>query len=84
MNRRGQVFLVGIILGILGFMAAMSFIDPITDVIGEARDTDQLNCSSTTITDGRKATCLLVDLTLPAFIGICMGVAGALITAKFI
>jgi len=84
MNNRGQVFAVGLMLGIIAFMAAMIFINPMTEVIVEARDTDQLNCSSTTISDGRKATCLLVDLTLPAFIGVCCALAGAYITAKFI
>jgi len=84
MNNKGQVFAVGLMLGILGFMVAMVFISPLTEVIVEARDTDQLNCTSTTITDGRKATCLLVDLILPAFIGIVLALAGAYITAKFV
>jgi hypothetical protein len=84
MNKKAQVVFIGLMLGIIGFMAAMVFIDPMTDVITEARDTDQLNCSSTTISDGRKATCLLVDLILPAFIGVCVALAGAYITAKFI
>lgn len=84
MNIRGQVFLIGLMLGIVGFMAAMIFIAPIADVITEARGTTQLDCTNSSISDGHKMTCLLVDLTLPAFIGIVIGVAGALISAKFI
>ncbi|GAG89185.1 unnamed protein product [marine sediment metagenome] len=84
MNNNGQVFLVGLMLGIAAFMLAMVFINPITDVITEARAADQLDCSNSSITDGKKMTCLMVDLILPIFIGICIGLAGAYVTAKFV
>ena len=84
MNNKGQVFLVGLMIGIIGFMAAMVFIDPIADVITEARSSSQLDCSNSSISDGKKMTCLTVDLILPLFIGVCLGMAGAYITAKFV
>ena len=84
MNSKGQTALVCLMIGIFIFMMAMIFINPITDVITEARAADQLNCSSTTITDGQKATCLVVDLILPYFIGIVLAVAGGWIGAKIL
>ena len=36
MNNKGQVALVGLMVGIMIFMLAMIFIDPIGDVIDEA------------------------------------------------
>ena len=84
MNRGGQVMLVGLMIGIIAFMAAMVFIDPIKDVVTESRGTTQLDCSNTSITDGNKMTCLIVDLMLPAFIGICFALAATALGSKFI
>lgn len=83
MNNKGQVFLIGLMLGIATFMLAMIFIDPLIAVIDESRGTDQLDCLNSSISDGKKATCLIVDLTLPIFIAVVVGLAGAYITAKF-
>jgi len=83
-SKTAQSGLVGLMLGIFIFMLAMVFIDPITDVITEVRGTDQLNCSNTTISDGQKATCLIVDLILPYFIAIVLAVGGGAIGAKFV
>ena len=83
-NNKGQVFFVGLMIGICAFMMAMIFIDPMTDVITESRASGQLDCSNASITDGQKSTCLIVDLMLPLFIGTCVGLAGAYITAKYV
>lgn len=84
MNNRGQTFMVALMIGIFVFMMAMVFIDPIADVITEARSATQLDCSNSSITDGMKSTCLIVDLTLPYFIGIVIAIAAALIGARLI
>jgi len=83
-NKRGQAALVGLMIGIMIFFLAMIFIDPIGDTIDEVRDTSQLDCSNSSISDGQKATCLIVDLILPYFIAIIIAVAGGWISAKFI
>jgi len=83
-SKRGQVFLVGLMLGIATFLLAMIFIDPLTDVITESRSASQLDCSNSSISDGKKMTCLTVDLFLPIFIATVVGLAGAFITAKFV
>lgn len=84
MNNSGQTALLGIMIGVMIFMLAMIFIDPIKDVITDARGADQLDCSNTSISDGSKATCLVVDLILPYFIGVVIAVAGAWLGAKII
>ncbi|MAH44553.1 hypothetical protein CMI37_01915 [Candidatus Pacearchaeota archaeon] len=83
MNNKGQVALIGLMVGIMIFMMAMIFIDPISDVITETRNNTQLDCSNSSITDGKKATCLIVDLILPYFIAVVIAVAGAYISARF-
>lgn len=84
LNRRGQTVLVGLMLGVFVFMMAMVFIDPLRDVITESRAADQLDCSNSTITDGAKATCLIVDLLLPYFIMAVVALAAGLIGARFL
>ena len=83
MNNKAQVALIGLMVGIMIFMMAMIFIDPISDVITETRNNTQLDCSNSSITDGKKATCLIVDLILPYFIAVVIAVAGAYISARF-
>lgn len=84
MNNRGQTALLGLMLGVFIFFMAMTFIDPIADVITEVRGEGQLNCSNTTISDGRKSTCLIVDLILPYFISVMLAIAGGVIGAKWV
>jgi len=84
MNNKGQVFLVGLMLGIIVFLMAMVFITPLSEVITEQRNATNLDCANPAISDGAKMTCLLVDITLPAFIGVVIGLAGAYVTAKFV
>jgi hypothetical protein len=84
MNKKGQAALVGLVIGIFIFLFGMGVIDPIKDVITEARAADQLNCSSDDLSSGTEMTCLAVDLLLPYFILIIFAVAGAWIGAKII
>ena len=84
MNNKGQVAVLGLMIGILVFFAAMAFLPAMTSVITTARGTSQLDCTNASISDGQKATCLIVDITLPVFIGTILGLAGAYMTAKYI
>jgi len=84
MNKGAQVALISLMVGIMVFMLAMVFIDPLSDVIDETRNNTQLDCSNSSISDGKKATCLIVDLILPYFIAIIIAIAGALISARFV
>jgi len=84
MNKGAQVALISLMVGVMVFMLAMIFIDPLSDVIEETRNNTQLDCSNSSISDGKKATCLIVDLILPYFIAIIIAIAGALISARFV
>ena len=80
----GQAAMVGLMIGVMVFVMAMLFIDPITDVITNSRAADQLDCTNTSISDGRKATCLIVDLTLPYFIFAVLAVAAGWIGSRIV
>ena len=84
MNNKGQAAMVGLIIGVMVFMLAMLFIAPIADVIDESRAVDQLDCSNGSISDGQKATCLVVDLILPYFIAVVLAVGAGYISARFV
>jgi hypothetical protein len=73
MSKLGQTAMIGLMIGIMIFMVAMIFIAPLSDVVTEARDASQLDCANTSISDGKKATCLIVDLILPYFIAVVIG-----------
>lgn len=83
-NKKAQAGMVGLMIGIAIFMCAMIFIDPLSDVITESRAASQLDCSNTSISDGHKMTCLIVDLILPYFIAVVIAIAGAVIGARFV
>tara|TARA_Y100000310_G_scaffold319707_1_gene375306 strand:+ start:453 stop:716 length:264 start_codon:yes stop_codon:yes gene_type:complete len=84
MSKLGQTAMIGLMIGIMIFMVAMIFIAPLSDVVTEARDASQLDCANVSISDGKKATCLIVDLILPYFIAVVIAIAGAFIGAKFV
>jgi hypothetical protein len=84
MKRKGQVAILGLMVGIFIFMVAMVFINPIKDTIDQARGTSQLDCGNSSISDSQKGTCLIVDLILPYFIVCILALAGAWITTKLI
>ena len=84
LNNKAQTAMIGLMIGIMIFMVAMIFIAPLSDVVTEARDASQLDCANTSISDGKKATCLIVDLILPYFIAVVIAIAGAFIGAKFV
>ena len=83
-NKRGQAALLGLMIGVFIFMFGMIIINPLKDVITEARGEDQLNCSSDAISDGTKMTCLAVDLLLPYFILAVLATAGGWISARIV
>lgn len=69
-NKSGQVALVGFMIFIFIVIATLIMIDPLKSVLIEVRDSSHLDCGNSSISLGTKATCLVVDLTLPYFIGV--------------
>jgi len=84
LNNKGQAAMVGLLIGVFIFLLGMGFVDPIKDVITEARGASQLDCNNASISDGNKMTCLAVDLILPYFILVILAIAGAWISAKIV
>ena len=82
-SKKAQTSLVAVMVGIFIFMLSMTFINPISDVIKESRNVENLDCENSSITDGAKMTCLIVDLIMPYFIAIVLAVAGAWVSAKW-
>lgn len=70
MNKKAQSFMIGLMVFIMAFIALLQFIEPMKDQIVEARSASSLNCSSTDISTARRSTCLLVDFSLPYYIGV--------------
>ena len=85
MNNKGQISSLGfsILIAVLIFAAGMIIMNFIKPEITNAR-TD-LSCSTPSIiSDGTKATCLIIDGVIPYFILIVISAAGGLITSKFL
>lgn len=64
------------------FISLVVLIEPLKDVIELGRDADHLDCTNTSISVGRKATCILVDMYLFYFFGMAMAGAIGLITVR--
>ena len=83
MNNRGQVALVGLMIGIFVILFAVISISSLADVVEEQLDANHLDCENSSITDGAKMTCLALDLTIPYFFLTVIALAGAYMTAKW-
>ena len=84
MNNRGQGILLGIVIGLGIFMAGallINFLELERDVTLGATS---LDCDNSDISDGTKAACLLVEITIPYFIIILLSVVGGTIGGKFL
>ena len=82
MKKKGQAVFVGIMIAIMVFITAVVLINPLKEVITTARDVDHLDCVNESIAVGERATCILVDLWLFYFTGVCIAGGLAFITAK--
>ena len=84
MNNRGQAAIVGLMIGVMVFMLAMIFVNPLSDVITETRNSSQLDCSNTSISDGHKGACLITDLILPYFLIAVLAVGAGWISSRVV
>ena len=88
MNKRGQVIIYALMIGIVIFILALSFVKPINEMVSKARNSTSefggMDCSNSSISDFDKNACLSTDLSLPIFIGIVIFIGGAAITVKYV
>ena len=89
MNKHGQVAIFGIMMLIVIVILALNFAPVLKESTDIARNettetTIGLNCSDTTISDYDKAGCIAIDLNPFLYIGILLGIAGAVAGAKIL
>ncbi len=65
MNKKGSMY-IAIIFALFFFMVGMLMLPFIKDGVTEART--NINCQSSSITDGAKLVCLGLDIGVPYFI----------------
>jgi len=84
MNKSGQAAVIGVMVSIMIFITAVVLIEPIKEVVIEARSADYLNCTSSALTTGTQATCIMVDLFLPYFFVVVVAAGLGYITFRFL
>ncbi len=82
MNKKGQVILVRLMIYVTAVIFAIMTIPFLKENLEDVTSVSNLNCGAAGLTTGIAMTCLLVDLILPIFIGVVIGVAGVLILKK--
>ena len=84
MNKKGQVALVNIMIGLVFIFCGLLFINPIKVVLTDVMSSTQLDCSNSSISDGQKLTCLATDIILPYFIIVVIGIGVAYMSYKWV
>ena len=87
MNKKGQVIFFTLMLAIVIIILALAFAPVIRQFVDEARQPSSdtqigLDCNNPGISDFDKANCVAIDFYNPYFIGMLIGVAGAIIGAR--
>ena len=84
MNKKGSILIYGLMLSVTIIVLALALAYPVRQQIDITRGNDNLNCTSTLISNFDKATCLALDINIFYFIGGLIAVAGAVLGAKVI
>lgn len=84
MNRRGQTAFLGIIFGIMIFIAGTLFLSFISERVTDLMGTTGVDCDNSLNSDGIKGVCLISELIVPYFIIIFASIAGGLILGRLI
>lgn len=69
MNNKGQAGMLMIMLAVFAFVVGVILAAPIKDLTDDARNSDNLDCDADGLSTGVSATCVIVDMYLPFFIG---------------
>ena len=86
MNKRGSIIFFSLMMAIVLLFLAINLASPLSEVIKDARAQTNstgietaLNCSTVTSYQD-KANCVIVDIQLPLFIGVLIGLVGLILT----
>ena len=71
-------FFAGMMVVILVFIMTTQLITPIKDSVVDVRGTTKLNCSSSGISTGQKAACIVVDWYMFAYVGLALSASFSL------
>jgi uncharacterized membrane protein len=88
MNRKGQVIIYGLMVGLIIIVLALALAPATTNfsatAMNNSSDNSGLNCSDTTISNYDKGACVVVDLYSAYFIGALIFIGGAILISKII
>jgi hypothetical protein len=78
MNKKGQVAFVYFMIGILFFLLGLVLAPALNEVIqgDDVRNSTELDCSNSSISNQNKAICYQVDTFTPLLIGLLFGFVG--------
>jgi hypothetical protein len=96
-NKKGQMFFFTLMLMIVVIILAIALAPAIKQNVDNIRNKtlasvdsssselgSGLDCANTSISDFTRGTCIITDLTLPTWIGVLLGLAGAILGARLI
>jgi|TARA_R100000501_G_C2576003_1_gene81081 hypothetical protein len=81
-SKKGQTMGLAIISAVMLFIVGMLMLNLITPEITRARGSTQMDCTNTSISDGAKITCLVVDSAVPYYFITIFSIVGGIITAR--
>ena len=88
MEKRGSIVIYSLMVGLVIIILALALAPAVQDFTDSARNettdsgTQGLNCSSDSISNFDKATCVATDLTLLYFIGGVVFIGGAIVGSR--
>ncbi len=82
MNEKGQVIFYTLMIAICIIILAMALAPALKQSVEESRG--NLDCSNDSISLFDKTTCIVTDVSIPAFIVGLIFIAGAIVTAKVV
>lgn len=74
MSKRGQLVFVGLMVAAIVFIMVVSLLEPLKDQARTARNSTNLNCTSTELSAGEAGTCIVTDSYLFAYVGTALAV----------
>ena len=83
-SKTGQTVIVGIMISITVFIAAVALIEPVKSVVIDSRDATHLDCNNETISVGQQGACIVTDWYLPIWFGVSIFAALGYITGKYL
>lgn len=83
MNKKAQTTIgLAIITAIMIFLVGMIMVNFVRADVLTVRETTNLDCTNSSISDGSKLTCLAVDATVPYFMVVILSIAGGVIVSR--